>query len=607
MKPVPKPIPEDILDQLTLCEDFYQERDSKFQTDEEFYELEFGARLDIPVEYKASAIVLPTGRDGVDTFVDHIDLTNARVFANKKGTRKMDAEEAEMMRKYYLGVLYSNAVRSDIAPLRVAGKHYAMHGMSDIGSFWDADMWPDKPLQGDSETEEEYAIRLDEWRAETHCGIPIVLRAINPANILPDPGFGGRLYVIERQEKTAFEVKRQWPHWKGALGGNGTTKVKCVSYWDKKWRCEFVDGEPVMRVKGGVVDHRYGFIPHTIIESGLGNLAKDGKPEKRYVGILRYIYDLLVSESRSYSLNDVVLAKTALPWGVIIGDNAEAITRIDQSFGTYTPLPAGVELKDMIPQTPPAGLRTHLAITADYIAAHAASRSVRGMSEEGVRSRVDRDRVIAEGSAKYNYSKEAFSNGVAQVLIKCALLFKNVIPGDVRVWARTPTDEFDVEIDKDKMREPFTCYVEFAPISEEDEYRRHIDLDQQVKSGLVTVPWARRQMPNVDAVAMGREERKEEIRKSLAFQQSLQTYAAGRLAAALSKRADADIVSGKVPMPPQPPAAPQATGESAGRPLVPRVQKVPNQAEMIAQEMARQKQAMQPYTGQGAGGGGNNP
>jgi len=77
-------------------------------------------------------------------------------------------------------------------------------------------------------------------------------------------------------------------------------------------------------------------------------------------------------------------------------------------------------------------------------------------------------------------------------------VLKNVVPGEFNVWARTPSDEFDIEFTKDDIVEPFNCYVEFAPVSEEDEYRRHDDLERLTAAGIVTRKWSREQMSNVD-------------------------------------------------------------------------------------------------------------
>ncbi|KKL22267.1 hypothetical protein LCGC14_2437180, partial [marine sediment metagenome] len=140
-----------------------------------------------------------------------------------------------------------------------------------------------------------------------------------------------------------------------------------------------------------------------------------------------------------------------------------------------------------------------------------------GLSETGVRSGADRRLVISEAAAKFQYSKEAFKHGAEKVLIKSAQLFKNVVPDDIRLWAM-PTDSdggFDEVIKKDKMKEPFTCYVEWAPISEEDEYRRQDALNNLWNggNGLVTKKWARGQISSINVPAMEEQDAKEMMRQ----------------------------------------------------------------------------------------------
>lgn len=573
----------------------------KFEEDQKYYELDFQGELDIPQEFSSEGIVLPTARDMVDTFVDHIDISNARVFVNRKGAFKISAEEAEMMRKFYLGLIHRTNVESDISPWRVGAKHYALHGLCVFKTVWDADRWPDKPIQGKDESETDYAERIDEWRSQTHQSLPIVIQAINPRCVMPDPSFGGRMFVFEAHKKIRLDISKRWPKWSNPKNKNVGDEVDYISYWDDTYRCDFVDGEPLFKLGDGVVKHKYGFIPYVFIDSGLGNISYDAKPEMRYVGMLRYMIDLLIAESRDFSISDIILAKTGWGGGFLEGDNANQVTDVTQKFGEWTKLPKGVKAVPAIPQVPPEALNAHLYRTSDYIAAHAAPRSVRGLSESGVRSGADRRLVIAEASARYQYSSDAFKNGTAKVLTNCALLLKNVIPGDVRVWAKTPTDEFDVEIKKDKMREPFTCYVEFAPISEEDEYRRHDDLERLVASGIATKQFARTQMSNVDPQAMELEEEKEKLKNDPNLQQLITQYAGGKLMAAISRRGGAEeMVAGGAP----------PTGEKeprgGGRRLVPPipVRAAPGSAEEIQKRLAqlRGQKPISPTQGQFGGG-----
>lgn len=587
-------------DMLPKCEEYYQDVGKKFDEDDGFYELNFLEKLNLPEEFKNEGIVLPTARDMVDTFVDHIDLNNARVYVNKKGTSTASLEEAEMMRKFYLGVIYMTNVMSSISPWRVGAKHYAAHGLATFKTVWDADRWYDKPEKKEGESEDAYARRVDEWRAESHESLPIVIQAIHPKCALPDPETGGKSYVFEVRENSVYNVLERYPNWKNPLNRKWSDKAKQVSWWSRKFRCELIDEEPVLKSKDGIVPHNYGFVPYTFIDTGLGNVDATNDPVKRYVGILRYIFDLLIAESRNFSISDVVLKKTAWPWGTLEGPNTNAVQKIDQHFGTYTPLPDGVKLVPQTPQVPPQALNEHLYRTSDYISAHAAPRSVRGLSETGVRSAADRRLIIAEAASRYQYATEAFKHGTANVLIKCARLMKNVIPGDVRVWARTPVDEFDAEIKKDKMKEPFTCYVEFAPISEEDEYRRHDDLERLVASGIVTKRWSRTQMSNVDPIALEADEERERLLNDPNVQQVLSQYVAGRLAQAISKRSAAEGLAMGLPAAPNPQ---QGIPRQMTPPIPNRAQ--PGTAEYLQKNLEGMRSQTPMNANQGRGGGGN--
>ena len=598
-----KPTFEEIKELEPRCAKKCEALFDKWKEDEEFYELNFDSSLDLPKEFADEGIILPTARDMVDTFVDHIDLSNPRVYVNKKSISRMSAEEAEMMRKFYLGLNYAINLEADIAPVRVAGKHYALHGLAVIKTIWDADRWPDKPRQSGNESEDEYAERLDEWRYQTHQTIPIVIQAINPRCIIPDPSYGGRMFVFEKHKKLCLDISKRWPNWNNPQNRKLGDEVEFISYWDDTYRCDMADGEPIIKVGDGVVKHNYGFIPYVFIDSGLGNISYEAKLEMRYVGILRYMLDLLIAESRDFSISDIVLKKEAWPWFTLEGERAGEVTEIKQIYGSPTALPPGVTVRLQTPQLPPEALNAHLYRTSDYIAAHAAPRSIRGLSESGVRSGADRRLIISEAASRYQYSTDAFKHGWAKVLINCAKLYKNVIPGDIRVWARTPTDEFDVVIDKDKMKEPFTCYVEFAPISEEDEYRRHDDLERLISTGVVTKRWARTQMPNVDPIAMEREEEKELLRKSPAYIQMKTQYLAGKLAEAISKRQAAEgMAEGKEPMAPGIPEVPGAPG----RRLVPPIpERAPlGSPEEIQRQLEQLRSQTPMYPGQGMGGGG---
>lgn len=602
---MPKPTVEEIKEQYKKDEKVYATVFEKFEEDEKYYNLEFKDKLNIPTEFAADRVVLPTARDVVDTAVNHTDINNARVFANKKSTSNVSKEDAEMLRKFALGLIHRTNVESQIAPGHVGAKHYWIHGLSVFKTVYDPDRWRDSPKQKSNESENAYNARVDEWRSATHSSLPIVIQAVNPACVMPDPGTGGGLYVFEFHTKTAFDTKLMWPKWTNPLGRKPEEDTEYITWWSNQHRCDLIDGEPILRTDSGVVAHKYGFIPYTLIESGLGNLSKQAKPEDRYVGLLRMIYSLLVSESTNYTLHDILMKRETMKGGYITGADAGDIPEIKQAYGKYWPIGnKDVEFHDWETKIPPQASMAHLGLTHDYIAGHAAPRSVRGLSETGVRSGADRRLIMTEAAAIYRYATPAFQHGWANILTKCAMLVKNVVPGDFDIWARTPTDEFDVPVKKDKFKEPFNFYVEFAPISEEDEYRRHDDLERLVSSGLVTVDWARRQMSNVDAIAMAKEEEKQRLRMSPAYNQIKDQYLALRMNEVLGVVPQQAPQQGGV----VPGASPQGA-EGAGRRLVPPIpnRAQPGSAEAMQNQMQQMRSQVPMSPTQGQGGGGFRP
>jgi len=516
-----KPSITDIEEEFGKNKKLYGPLRSLWEEDERFYELDFKKELNIPKQFAADRVITSTGRDVVDAAINHTDIMNARVFVNKKGTGETSKDAAEMARKLALGLIHRSNVESSIAPGRVGAKHFWVYGLAVYKTVWDADRWLDKPEQKDDESEETYAKRIDEWRAETHLSLPIVIQPVNPYNILPDPYTGGDLYVMEQRERSLFDVQLMYPHWtnpKGRKLKDKNDRPEIVSYWDKDYRCELIDGQPVLKIKGGVVNHNYGFIPYTLIESGLGNLDKDANPEQRYVGLLRYIYDLLVSESTNYTLCDILMKRETMLGGYITGADAETLPKIEMEYGKWWPVgDKDVKFNKWPSELAPDTAYQHLALTRDYIAGHAAPRSVRGQPEPGVRSGADRRLILAEAAAIYQYASPAFAHGWANILNKCARLVKNVIPGDFEIWARTPTDEFDVVVKKSQLREPFNYYVQFAPISEEDEYRQHDDLIRRGQAGLIDEEYAWERQNDVDPEAMRKRMKKKQLRSSPAY------------------------------------------------------------------------------------------
>lgn len=614
---IPKLTVAEILELYEQCESHYGKVFELFKADQKYYELDFYDLLNLPEGFEAEGIVLPSGRDFVDSCVDNTSLKNVKVFLNKFGTKAIQEKSFEMLRKFYLGLLHITEVENTVSPWQMSKKHFWLHGLSVIKHVWDADRWLDKPERKEDEPENDYAERIDEWRSMHHQSIPIVIKALNPCWVMPDPFEEGGQFVFETQERLVYNVKNKYPGWSNPEGKKLGDKVKHISFWTDTYRCELYDNEPVLRVKSGVAKHNYGFVPYTFIESGLGNISFDNDPAMRYVGVLRYVRESLVSESRNYSMSDIVLKHTAMPGGTIVGHNSRQQGPIKIKFGEFQPLPDDTKLEPWPIITPTSVLMEHLALIYGRLAAHAAPNATRGLPEPGVRSAIHFQEMATVAGKRFSYAEQAYQNGVAKTLTNCAKIVKNVIPGDFKMWARTPTDEIDVEIKKELMREPFTCYVQFSPVDEEDEYRRQQARLLMVKEDIVSKKWARQQMNNVDPEAMEVELEVERLMQDPNVQGLLSQYVSGKLMEALAKRSAGESVDN-----PQLQMLGAAMGQgeslrshqvtSSASPVMPtqtttpmQQMNAPGSAGQIDNQMEQQRRAMGSGSLQGIGGGGN--
>jgi hypothetical protein len=172
---------------------------------------------------------------------------------------------------------------------------------------------------------------------------------------------------------------------------------------------------------------------------------------------------------------------------------------------------------------------------------------------------------------------------------------------------------------KSKRTKCRSCYVEFAPISEEDEYRRHDDLERLVQSGIVTRKWARSKMSNVDPLDMEQQEQVQKILDDPAFHQIVVQYATAKALEALTARNEVESKDNPPPAPTfaedgtapttQPGQPTQPGTGSAPREMIPGVPNVPQpgSAQAIQGELKGMRSTVPMFPGQGRGinAGGN--
>ena len=527
-RPGYKPTKTQIFDRLTDLRSYYSTRNQFFDLDDKYYELLFLDNLGLPEEYKDDGIVLPTARDIVEAGTNHVSTVYARFFRPVRGSTQEAADQAEMLRKFDTGLFYRTKMESNISPWRVAAKHGCLYGMWCFESVYDESKVPDEPEQQDGESDEDFQRRMDTYNGELQDCIPISIRAIHPRCVYPEISENPK-YVIIEEPKTLIQARKDWPMWtpavaptQGVLMGSVAQMVNQVTYWDEHYRAVYLNLVPVTsnKTKGksptdlaremipllpsedGVVEHDYGFCPYTVGYSGLGNLDWYSHPERKAVGLIRYLKGLLRSESFAYSVYNVIMKNQSWPITFVSGPGSAALSTIKMKYGKIYEKPPGTTIEDYIKAPPPEFVMQSLEYTNSKLSDSAAPKSVRGLAETNVRSGSDRSQVISEASLKYDTILEQMQLSTAKVMSNCTKIAERVVPDNIYLWAKTPDEQFDVELDKSKIKGHYTTYVEFTPVSPEEEARRHADGMNLVKSGILSSSTMRqRYLTHIDSQA----------------------------------------------------------------------------------------------------------
>lgn len=530
-----RPTKQWIFDQLTSLRTYYSARNIAFDLDDTYYELLFRDQLGLPEEYKEEGVVLPTARDIVDAGTNHISTVYARFLRPMRGTGPEAQTQAEMLRKFDTAMFYRTKMESDISPWRTASKHGCTYGMWCFESLYDPDKLPDEPEQRKGESDEDFAERMDIYNGELYDALPITIRAVHPRNAYPDPT--GEFFIIE-EPKTLMQAKSEWPNLatqlmvSGIVSGVGKDALQ-VSFFNKEYRAIYVNGVPALAAadKEGVIEHDYGHIPYEVGYSGLGNSDKSAKPEKRAVGLIRYLRPLLRSESFAYSVYNIVLKSHSWPITFVSGPGAAALANIKLKFGKIYEKPPGVTIEDYVKSPPSDMVMQHMEYTSSILAASAAPRSVRGLPEAGVRSGTDRSLIIAEARLKYDSILEQMQLTTAKVMSNCTKIAERVVPEDFHIWARSPDEEFDFRIDRAKIKHHYTTFVEFTTVSPEEEARRHADMMNLVKSEIISSATGRRRyLSHIDPEVEDIRVEAEKLRNDPAIRQVLAQIIASELA-----------------------------------------------------------------------------
>jgi len=470
---------------------FYGRLNSQMKEDEKYHDGEIAHLLSLPSKYEHQAVVLPTAREVVETAVDHISPSSRRIDVPRRAATKSAADQAKLLRRFYSAVLTFLEAGPPVSPFREMTKHLSVWGISTVKFVYDERKWMDKPPPGNQEA-------LEDWRNFQATQMPFTLQVLHPSEVLFDPWHDPSEWVIQASKKYVFDLKSTYPNWGNPRNLKNTTKVDLFEFWSTEQRSVLI-GHTEPGLEEEVIENTWGTHPFIIGSSGLGIDGSDHSPEKRFVGLLRYIRDVLRSESRNYSIQDIVMKAGAWPTRVAEGERASEMGTIAIEYGTVHALPDGVTIKELTPALPPQMVFQAIGLANNIISAAAAPRVVRGGQNPGTRAGFQQQLAIGEARLRYAPLAEAVERMMTQICIKAGIYMEKVVPGSVSLGPGAAQEEFRSVSGRD-FRGHHSLKVKVNVLAPEDEIRKQQGAINLVAAGLQSPQAAIETLfPSVDA------------------------------------------------------------------------------------------------------------
>jgi hypothetical protein len=303
----------------------YSSYHTAMEEDDKYYHKQYGKDI-VPREWVDDgfkATIPPTGNVAVETAAEHI-LTTPKIYVPERPSTEnqlMERQVADSKQQALKFFWHNLFISGD--PLGHGKKKLIKDGRLVLKKEikWDY-------IDPDSEM---FGVNDFLWN----------LRVLSNETVLEDPDDPyDPTYVYEYYTMRAGTARRFFPDAIGswAKDKKDTDTVTYVEYWtkphgtDKGKRCVWIDNEKVLEkdnpyhwvasVNEDGEDTYDGYIPYFIADSGWGDVNAENKPEDRYVGILRYMHDILETEARQLTAADVQTRVATFP--ILKGWNLES-------------------------------------------------------------------------------------------------------------------------------------------------------------------------------------------------------------------------------------------------------------------------------------------
>ena len=490
------------IDKLRIdMETYFGPLHKEIRTDEQYLKLDFRELLNIPSAFVRDAVVLPTAREVVDTATDHITPKFRRVQVPRRSTEtEKGTEQALKLRRFYEALLNWIEDQFTVNPFRQGVKHLAGVGLSAWRFDFDKQRHPDRPTRNQFETEDDFNEAMIEWRQTREENLPFALRILHPTEVYFDPFHDPPEWTIQKSMRYVYDAERIYPHWGNPNGKKRSDKVEILDFWDTHFRAVSIDKKPALKTRNGegILQHRWGIHPFIIGGSGLGYEDADKSAATRYSGFIRIIRDVLRSESRNFSIQDIVLKAGAWPQRTATGEQANQVANIKWEYGKVHPIPEGVEIGELAPSLPAPVIFQAMQMANSIISGATAPRVARGGQTPGLRSGFDRQVALGQATLRYQPLADSTEHMMSQLLRNAGFLMERVIKEPISIAIGAQQDEF-LRVSGNDFKGHHAVKVKINVLEPSDEIRKMQNVISMVTSGLMSPQTAiRENLPNVD-------------------------------------------------------------------------------------------------------------
>lgn len=477
---------DEVLRFINDMDSYYTQLEKDIDTDEDYYTLRIKQWLDLPDEYVDEGTVLPTARSVVDTATDHIAPQFRDIIVPKRRDTRPAIEQARKIRLFYEALLNYFERGASVSPFRDAAKHLALHGMMVFKIQYDRRRRPNTPTQGEFEENADFKERMEDWDLKRTYTMPLILNVVHPHDVIVDPFNDPPEWVAERGQIMVGQAENDFPAYKNTLRSGRTALVEKIEIHDDQHRAVYINGESALGKSGnGIVKTIAGIHPYVVVASGLGHKSVKYKAEYKYVGLLRFIKRVLLSESRQYSIADIVMKHGAWPQRFVTGPNTDQIDgeTFQVKHGTVKVLPPDSKIETITPELPDHMVYQMLSLSSNIIAENAAPRSLGGNREPGTSSGYDNQLNLSQAKIRYRPLADAMESALSQLCQKAGIIVERQMEGSISISAGAEHDEF-IDISSSVFKNHRAVRVRINVLEPEDEIRKHTDIAAMVAARL---------------------------------------------------------------------------------------------------------------------------